>query len=105
MRAHVSSEVGDGSYPVAQTVMPQRRAAPTSIAALRGPVLTSRRRSVSRSRTSAGNGVRSRIATATSNPVSRDTSSSGPSTVSVNVTTSAPRESQSARLVAGWPVS
>ena len=48
--------------------MPRSRAAATSIAALRGPVVTSSRRSGNRSSTDRGNAVRSRMATTTSKP-------------------------------------
>ena len=53
-----------------QTVIPRSRAASTSIDALRIPVVTSSFRFGSRSSTSRGNGVRSRMATTTANGVS-----------------------------------
>jgi hypothetical protein len=71
-----------------------------SMDAFAGPVVTSNRRSVNRSSSCAGKGVRSRIATTTSYPASRRTSSSGSPTCSVNTSVSASSDAQSARDVA-----
>ncbi len=73
--AQVCSAVGSPMYPVADTTTPARPAAATSMAAFRFPVLTSSFRSGSRSSTSAGNRVRSRIATTASKPCSCFTTS------------------------------
>lgn len=93
--AQVCSAAGAAMYPVEQTTTPLRRAAATSIAALRCPVLTSSLSAGSRSRTSAGNRVRSRIATTTSKSRRRPTTSAGSANGFVNTSISAPREPQS----------
>ena len=64
----MSSVVLAAPAPVPQTVMPSSRAASRSNDALFMPVVISSRRSGNDSRTVRGNGVRSRIATTTSNP-------------------------------------
>ena len=74
--AIASSAVAWPDDRVPHTVTPRRSAAATSIEALRMPVVTSRRRFGSRSSSSAGNGVRSRIAPITSNGARRSTSRS-----------------------------
>ena len=88
MSAQVSSAVLLTIPHVPETTMPSSLAAPTSMAALRSPVVTSSRRSGSRSSTALGNAVRSRMATTTSQPRSRSTRSSTSATWSVNETTS-----------------
>jgi hypothetical protein len=64
------------SRPVPHTVTPCARAASRSMAALPMPVVTSSRRLGSRSNTSAGNGVRSLMATTISQSWTAATSSS-----------------------------
>jgi hypothetical protein len=94
--AQVSSGVAPGEPEVPQTVTPAAAQAATSIEALRIPVVTSSRRFGSSPIRSAVNGVRSRIATMTSN----GRSSAARSPVSAmwleNVTISAPSASQPA---------
>ena len=85
---------------MAETVMPRRRAASRSMAALAGPVVTSSRRWGRRSSTSAGNRVRSRIATSTSKPAKAATTASAPAKGSVKTVTSPGRPVQSASSVA-----
>lgn len=62
---------------VPDTTIPRRAAAAVSMAALAGPVVTSRRRFGSLSSTSAGKGMCSRMATTTSNGSSAAITSSG----------------------------
>jgi hypothetical protein len=68
--------------------MPHSKAAATSMATLRAPVVTSSFRFGSRSSTLRGKGVRSRIATTTSKGCRRRTSASSSPMWSANSTTS-----------------
>ncbi len=81
---------------VPHTTTPCAAAASRSIAAFAIPVVTSSRRRGSRASRSAPNGVRSRIATSTSNGASRSASASGAARWSVKTVTSASRSSQAA---------
>ena len=72
--AQVSSAVLCRAPPVPHTVTPWSRQAAMSIAALRGPVVTSSRRSPRRSSTERVNAVRSRMATTIGAPASAATS-------------------------------
>ena len=92
----VRPAVGPGMIRVPQTTTPCAVAASRSIAAFAIPVVTSSRKRGSRASRSAPNGVRSRIATSTSNGASRSASRSAPSTWSVKTVTSASRSSHGA---------
>ena len=97
IRAQVSSGVAPPLPPVPHTVTPAAVAAGTSIDAFRIPVVTSSRRFGSSRRRSAVNGVRSRIATITSNGRSSATRSAVSGMCPWNGTISAaPSDAQSA---------
>ena len=89
MSAQVSSAGAEARLSVPHTVMPRARAASRSIEALARPVVTMSRRAGSRSITSPGNGVRSRISTTTSYGANRATRRSGSGSWSSNTSTSA----------------
>ena len=76
MSPQVSSAVEDATPPVPHTVIPRAAAAARSMDALDMPVVTSSRSRGSPPSRSASNGVRSRIATMTSNGSSALTSAS-----------------------------
>ncbi len=94
IRPQVSSGVAACEPPVPHTVMPNRAAAWRSMDVLAIPVVISRRNRGSRSSTVAGKAVRSRMATMTSNAVSRWTRAASSAMWSANTVTSA-------RLVTG----
>ena len=83
------------------TVIPRDAAASRSMDAFRGPVVTSSRSRGSCANSDAGNGVRSRIATMTSNGPSRSTSARSSTTWSANARTRTPGKlPQSAAAIA-----
>ena len=83
MSPHVSSTVGAARLPVPSTAIPSSRAASMSIAAFARPVVTSSFSAGSCSSTARGKGVRSRMATTTSNGASRSTRVAASATWSV----------------------
>jgi hypothetical protein len=83
----VSSGIALPEPPVPQTVMPRSAAAARSIEALAIPVVTSSRSAGNAASTSAGNGVRSRMATTMSLRASRPTSAAGSAMWSVSTST------------------
>ena len=98
--AQVSSAVAPALPRVPHTVTPAAAQAATSMEALRMPVVTSSRRLGSSAIRSAVNGVRSRIATITSNGRSSAASSPVSAMWLAKVTTGAASESQSAQVSA-----
>jgi hypothetical protein len=98
--AQVSSGVAPAVPPVPHTVIPAAFAAATSIDALCMPVVTSSLRFGSSRSRSAGSGVRSRIATITSNGRSSATRSAVSAMWLWNVVTWAPSWSQGALAIA-----